>query len=70
MVFTDRPTRANSPRNSIRRRGTRPTGPTAFTVELRPHTQADGGFILPPDQIQPTWEENRAAALEFIKRVL
>jgi carboxypeptidase T len=45
-------------------------GIPSFTVELRPHTQADGGFILPPDQIQPTWEENRAAALEFIKRAL
>ena len=45
-------------------------GIPSFTVELRPHTQADGGFILPPDQIRPTWEENRAAALEFIGRAL
>jgi len=42
----------------------------SFTIELRPHTQAEGGFILPPEQIQPTWEENQPAALEFIQRVL
>jgi carboxypeptidase T len=40
----------------------------SFTVELRPDTQEEGGFILPPDQIQPTWEENRPAVLEFIRR--
>jgi len=45
-------------------------GIPSFTIELRPHTQADGGFILPPDQIQPTWDENRPAALEFVKQVL
>jgi len=42
----------------------------SFTIELRPRTQAEGGFILPPEQIQPTWEENLPAALEFIQRVL
>ncbi|MGH8902677.1 MAG: M14 family metallopeptidase [Egibacteraceae bacterium] len=42
----------------------------SFTIELRPTTQAEGGFILPPDQIQPTWEENRPAALEFIRHSL
>lgn len=42
----------------------------SFTIELRPHTQAEGGFILPPGQIQPTWEENQPASLEFIQRVL
>jgi carboxypeptidase T len=42
----------------------------SFTIELRPDTQAEGGFILPPDQIQPTWEENRPAALELIGRTL
>lgn len=42
----------------------------SFTIELRPQTIAQGGFILPPDQIQPTWEENQPAALEFIRRVL
>jgi carboxypeptidase T len=41
----------------------------SFTIELRPDTQAEGGFILPPSQIRPTWEENRPAALEFIRRV-
>ncbi len=42
----------------------------SITIELRPRTWAAGGFILPPEQIQPTWEENRAAALEFVQRVL
>jgi carboxypeptidase T len=42
----------------------------SFTIELRPQSQEDGGFILPPAQIEPTWEENRAAALDFIQRVL
>jgi len=45
-------------------------GVPSFTIELRPRTQAEGGFILSPDQIQPTWEENQPAALEFIQRVL
>ena len=45
-------------------------GIPSFTIELRPRTQAEGGFILPPDQIQPTWEENQPAALEFIQQVL
>ena len=39
----------------------------ALTIELRPQSQQEGGFILPPSQIQPTWEENRPAALEFIQ---
>jgi carboxypeptidase T len=42
----------------------------SFTIELRPRTQAEGGFILPPEQIQPTWEENQPAALEFIQHLL
>jgi carboxypeptidase T len=42
----------------------------SLTVELRPATWEEGGFILPADQIQPCWEENRPAALEFIRRVL
>ncbi|TDD42439.1 M14 family metallopeptidase [Saccharopolyspora elongata] len=41
----------------------------SLTVELRPQTHAEGGFILPPDQIRPTWEENEPAALSFIGRV-
>jgi carboxypeptidase T len=44
-------------------------GIPSFTIELRPDTQAEGGFILPPSQIQPTWEENRPAALQFIHHV-
>jgi carboxypeptidase T len=40
----------------------------AFTIELRPQSQAEGGFILPASQIQPTWEENLPAALEFIQQ--
>ena len=42
----------------------------SFTVELRPATALEGGFILPADQIQPCWEENRPAALEFLRHVL
>jgi len=42
----------------------------AFTVELRPATAEEGGFILPADQIEPCWEENRPAALAFIRHVL
>jgi carboxypeptidase T len=42
----------------------------SLTVELRPASALDGGFILPASQIAPCWEENRPAALEFIRRVL
>ncbi|MGY1682295.1 M14 family metallopeptidase [Geodermatophilus sp. SYSU D01176] len=42
----------------------------SFTVELRPATAQEGGFILPASQIQPTWEENRPAAFAFIERAL
>jgi carboxypeptidase T len=42
----------------------------SLTVELRPASASEGGFILPADQIGPCWEENRPAALEFIRRVL
>jgi carboxypeptidase T len=42
----------------------------AFTVELRPASALDGGFVLPVDQIEPCWEENRPAALEFLGHVL
>jgi carboxypeptidase T len=45
-------------------------GIPSFTIELRPSTVAEGGFVLPPDQIEPTWEENKPAALEFIKQCL
>jgi carboxypeptidase T len=42
----------------------------SFTIELRPDSIENGGFILPPEQIQPTFEENLPAALEFIERIL
>lgn len=42
----------------------------SFTIELRPRSQAEGGFVLPASQIAPTWEENRPAALEFIRATL
>ena len=42
----------------------------SFTIELRPETAGEGGFVLPPEQIAPTWEENQPAAFEFISRVL
>jgi carboxypeptidase T len=45
-------------------------GIPSYTIELRPTDVASGGFILPADQIQPTWEENRDAALEFIAQTL
>ncbi|EWY35665.1 peptidase M14, partial [Skermanella stibiiresistens SB22] len=45
-------------------------GIPSFTIELRPKSHLEGGFILPPDQIQPTWEENRPAAFRFIERFL
>ena len=45
-------------------------GIPSFTIELRPDSPENGGFILPPDQIQPTFEENLPAAMEFIKRIL
>ena len=42
----------------------------SFTIELRPRTHLEGGFILPASQIQPTWEENRPAAFRFIEQRL
>jgi carboxypeptidase T len=42
----------------------------SFTIELRPRTHQEGGFILPASQIQPTWEENRPAAFRFIEQLL
>ena len=42
----------------------------SFTVELRPATALEGGFILPADQIEPCWKENRPAALAFLGHVL
>lgn len=45
-------------------------GIPSFTIELRPRTFAEGGFILPASQIQPTWEENRPAAFRFIEQLV
>ncbi len=48
-------------------------GIPSFTIELRPDEFVlDGaaGFILPPEEIQPTFEENLPAAQEFIQRML
>jgi carboxypeptidase T len=45
-------------------------GIPSFTIELRPSTALEGGFILPASQIAPTWEENQPAALEFIRQLL
>jgi carboxypeptidase T len=45
-------------------------GIPSFTIELRPDSVQNGGFILPPEQIEPTFEENLPAAREFIKRIL
>jgi carboxypeptidase T len=42
----------------------------SFTIELRPTSALEGGFILPATQIEPTWQENRPAALEFVRHVL
>jgi len=45
-------------------------GIPSFTIELRPDSHQAGGFILPPSQIVPTWEENRPAAFRFIEKLL
>jgi carboxypeptidase T len=45
-------------------------GIPSFTIELRPASVEQGGFILPPQEIQPTFEENLPAAREFIERIL
>jgi carboxypeptidase T len=41
----------------------------AITIELRPETYEQGGFILPANQIRPTFEENLPAALLFIRGI-
>ncbi len=45
-------------------------GIPSITIELRPSTVAEGGFILPASQIQPTFEENKAAAMEFLRAIV
>ena len=45
-------------------------GIPSFTIELRPQSIEEGGFILPPGQIKPTYEENRPAAFLLIEQLL
>jgi carboxypeptidase T len=45
-------------------------GIPSFTIELRPESVLQGGFIVPASQIQPTYEENRAAIFLLIERLL
>lgn len=45
-------------------------GIPSYTIELRPDSHAAGGFVVPASQIQPTFEENKAAAVEFINIVV
>jgi len=45
-------------------------GIPAFTIELRPKTVEEGGFILPSQAIAPTWEENRPAAFFLLEQLL
>ncbi len=44
-------------------------GVLAFTPELRPASAAEGGFLLPEEQILPTVEENTAAAMWLMLNV-
>lgn len=41
----------------------------SFTIELRPETIEQGGFLLDASQIAPTWEENRKAAFYLIDSI-
>jgi carboxypeptidase T len=45
-------------------------GIPSFTIELRPKTVQEGGFILPANQIGPTFEENRAAAFNLLEDLM
>lgn len=42
----------------------------AFTTELRPANEQGGGFLLPPEQIVPTCEENLPTILFMAERIL
>jgi len=42
----------------------------AFTTELRPRSQQEGGFLLPADQILPTCEENLPTMLLIAEQIL
>ena len=41
----------------------------SWTLELRPRTDAEGGFVLPPAQIWPTVKEQWAGQLWMLKEV-
>lgn len=45
------------------------TGGISFVIELRPAT-GEPGFVLPADQILPTFEENLPAALYLVEQAL
>lgn len=45
------------------------TGGISFVIELRPAT-GEPGFVLPADQILPTFQENLPAALYLLEQVL
>ena len=41
----------------------------SYAVELRPTSQENGGFLLPPDQIEPTFQEFLNGFMESIKEI-
>ena len=41
----------------------------SYTVELRPISQEKGGFLLPPDQIEPTFQEFLNGFMASIKEI-
>ena len=45
-------------------------GALSWTIELRPEGQGGGGFILPPDQIVPTGQENLPGFIAMAKSAL
>ncbi|MHC4808977.1 MAG: M14 family zinc carboxypeptidase [Planctomycetota bacterium] len=44
-------------------------GAISFTFELRPANANEGGFVLPPEAIEPTATENREAFLDLCRAV-
>src|SRR5215207_7252137 len=42
----------------------------SFIIELRPSSAEEGGFVVRASQIEPTYQENRAAAFLLIDRLL
>ena len=45
-------------------------GALAFLIELRPSSSADGGFVLPPEQIVPTCDESFAGVLALAESMV